>query len=142
VVASFLADLTTLAGKSAVILASGFLNPATNQNGEPFALMAVLADGTVIILSNVTSINDVQSSIGVKLYPNPANDFLFVELNDKKALISNVKISDITGRTVTEINELSSSGTGRIDVSSLKSGVYNLSYLTKDGANNTRFIVK
>jgi hypothetical protein len=44
---SFEADFTAAAGKSAVVLASGFVNPAANQGSQRLGLIAVFADGTV-----------------------------------------------------------------------------------------------
>ena len=43
VVAKFNANLTGLGGGAAVVFASGFLNPAANQNGAAFGIFAALA---------------------------------------------------------------------------------------------------
>ncbi|MBL0341635.1 MAG: DUF4397 domain-containing protein [Bacteroidetes bacterium] len=55
IVASFQADLTTLAGGSGVVFASGFLDPTTNQNGAAFGLFVALANGTVAALPAVSA---------------------------------------------------------------------------------------
>lgn len=50
ILASYDADLTAAGGGSAVLFASGFLNPAANNGGAAFGLFAAFADGSVIEL--------------------------------------------------------------------------------------------
>ena len=49
-VATYVADLSSLGGGSAVVFASGFLNPAANNNGAEFGVFVALPDGKVLEL--------------------------------------------------------------------------------------------
>ncbi len=49
------ANLNGLAGGSAVVFASGYLDPAANNNGPSFGIFAALANGTVVQLGQPTT---------------------------------------------------------------------------------------
>ena len=136
IVASFTADLSSLTGASAVVLASGFLDPSMNQNGAAFALIAVLADGTVIPLSNTTSVQTIDGA-GISLYPNPATSNFQVTLTND-AIGSSLLIRDAMGRTVRQYEFEKSIS---LDVSEWTEGFYLVELISGNSRITNKLIV-
>lgn len=134
----YLADVSSLGGQSGVALASGFLNPANNNNGPSFGIWVALSSGgNLIPLSDVTGIKDITSEIGLRLYPNPATSKVTVSLNGEA---SSIAIMNTTGAVVKTID---SNGTDKITIntSDLSSGLYTMHITTRDGVANAKFTV-
>ena len=119
---SFLANLNPFAGRSAVILASGFLTPSANQNGEFVSLLAVFNDGTSALLSNVTGISNTEKS-NFSISPNPANDFTAITFNEpSKASV--ITVSNQLGQSIITENIPAGANRYELSTSGLSKGVY------------------
>ncbi|MBE0572409.1 MAG: DUF4397 domain-containing protein [Ignavibacteriaceae bacterium] len=132
-VQSYIADLRTLGGGSAVVFASGFLNPSSNQNGEAFGLFFALADGTVgqfpegvASVENISGVTPSNYSLGQN-YPNPFNPSTTINFTIQNSDFVTLKVYNILGSEVaTLVNENLSAGSYRFnfDAQNLASGVY------------------
>ena len=94
----------------------------------------------VIYIDNVNLSKNVATAIrkrpednSVKIYPNPANDFITIAGNSN---IASVEVSDMTGCRVLKNANVN----GRVDISSLKTGVYLLKVTTEKGTKVTKLI--
>ena len=124
IVASYTADLSSLGGGAAVVFASGFLDPTSNNNGEPFGLFAALPNGTVVPFTNTTGINEEKDVIG-GMYPNPATEMINISLKDESSGPVIITITDATGRIVFQNKFRTSGGESfKIDLGELKCGLY------------------
>ncbi len=132
IVASFNADLSGLEGGSAVVFASGFLDPSSNQNGEAFGLFAALGDGTVVPLSAVTSNKEDEALTPVKYglqqnYPNPFNPSTVINFSVPEQQLVQLKVYNVIGQEVaTLVNNVMNSGNYSVtfDAADFSSGVY------------------
>lgn len=100
VIASFRADVSALAGQSAVIFASGFLAPDANKNGPAFGLYALIGEAVVALPPTTASVAGFEPVANAQLAPNPAATSMtaaFTLPNDARVTI---RIADVTGSTV------------------------------------------
>jgi hypothetical protein len=138
------ADLRTLGGNSAVVFASGFLEPSSNQNGESFGIFVALANGAVVQLPKILGkeaddyMNKVLGESGEiaevkeynldQNYPNPFNPSTRIAFNLPNSSNVTLKVYDILGTEVAELisNEQKAAGKYEVnfDASSLASGTY------------------
>jgi hypothetical protein len=146
-VQSYAADLRTLGGGSAVVFASGFLNPSANQNGAAFGIFFALADGTVgqfpegvASVENISGVTPSNYSLEQN-YPNPFNPSTTINFTIPNSEFVTLKVFNILGSEVaTLVNENLSAGAYRynFDAQNLASGVY----LYELNAGNFREIKK
>jgi uncharacterized surface protein with fasciclin (FAS1) repeats len=89
-----------------------------------------------VLVSTTTSISKLDEII-FEIYPNPATDF--IRINSKMGVESLI-IRDITGRVVTQMNNLSSSQ--RIDLNGFKSGMYLVTMKNGNSVSTKKLIVR
>jgi len=136
-VAQYTADVTTLGGKSGVVLASGFLNPAANNNGPAFGLYVALANGGPFVALPAytpTAIENVANDISLAVFPNPSSNNLTVTFDVRENENVNVQIFDLTGSLVKQVlnNNTQGKQTVNADLSSLSNGAYLLKVTAGD----------
>jgi hypothetical protein len=131
VVASFLAPLSAFADSALVVMASGFLDPAANQNGPAFGLLAVLPSGNAVLLPNVSAGKELLDRGSLLVYPNPNRGRAAFELPKGKSL-KVAKVYSMLGKQ--EDIQLSETS-GRILISAdLPAGMHRLVVTATDGS--------
>jgi hypothetical protein len=137
------ADLTTLAGKSGVVLASGFLNPAANNNGPAFGLYLALPEGgPFVALPVYTGINDTKADAELSVYPNPSNGTLFINTTMQQAQNISLQVTDVTGAVVKQLANgalFSGNQTLAVNMNDLSNGMYMVRLTTAGGTTTKKF---
>jgi hypothetical protein len=134
VLASYVADVSGLTGGAGIILASGFLTPLTNQNGQSFGLLLVLPDGTAFLLPFPTSIQDLeQDNSLLRAFPNPAREVLSLSISRELPGDYAVRMLDVQGREVFRLQGRNLPGGLEVPVSldNIASGLYTVELITE-----------
>lgn len=76
----------------------------------------------VISNVNTTALNNLENNFSLEVYPNPASDKLFINIEGQAANNLTLQINDISGRLIKEIKTLGAIET--IDISDLAAGTY------------------
>jgi hypothetical protein len=138
-----------LSGQAVTLLASGFINPASNSNGEDFGLWLVTAAGgnmiELPIFAPVGIEMQVSPDLQLRAWPVPTQTTLFVSFFLPTASDENTaKVIDISGRVLQQIS-LSPLGEGanqiEIHTANLSAGTYFLQLLTPSGGKTLPFVV-
>lgn len=80
----------------------------------------------------IMSAPNVEETLRLKIYPNPANSFLHVDIEDFGQPLK-LELTDLSGKRVQKVTIMEESST--LDISKLTSGVYMLTVYTEDGTS-------
>ena len=134
--------ITTSPGEWPIVDTTVFFTKNANQiNKIKFTRYYAASDRQVIVFNktkyDALAVNEaIKNKLQVSVYPNPANENLFVAL-DSKTKIAQITISDLNGKTIINTNILNQNN---IDISGLKVGMYMLTVSTENGSETVKFI--
>ena len=89
-------------------------------------------------LSNSTGLEKVKVLNNVKIYPNPASNWLYI--SDKDNTIKKVMIKDIAGKNILQINDFKNKR--QIDISALEKGIYFIEMISNDNKLLIKKLIK
>lgn len=101
--------------------------------------------GTYLLVLTVTRNPlgiDELSSDAIKIYPNPAKDFIMLDLTAFKGNFNQIQILNLEGQQVLTINPMSAEQSFRIPVDNLAEGIYFLQLRTKNGLYSKKVIIR
>jgi PKD repeat protein len=95
----------------------------------------------VVTIDECTGVEEL-SSQNVHIYPNPVNDELYIELDGQRSDNFQIRIMDLTGKTVALFNETANNGLMKINIENLQQGLYSIEVSGKDAGRITKRLIK
>ena len=129
---NLIASYTLSTGASSTVLGTAQTSGVSSNNFVSPVIYNVLAENGInnqdwtIYVSVATDIKNNQIKNQIKVYPNPTNSIVTIESSNKN--IEQLKVIDITGRTIYQENIISKKQI--IDVSKFPKGIYLLNIKT------------
>ncbi len=118
-------NLAPLTGQAIVVLASGFVVPTANNNGQPLGLWVALERGGPLVpLQSITSVDDAARSAVPVLWPNPASYQVMVGGFDMECVPTTIELFDPTGRVVVSQPIEGTQSRMILDVGNCATGLY------------------
>lgn len=114
------------------------------SNGDLFGcsytnFAPAIRPGHPTAVSNPTSVTDRQRQVNMKIYPNPATDFVNIQLNHMVHQSSLIKIIDVSGKTV--FTQAAASAVMQIPVQQLPDGLYTI-MMTDGNVRYSQYFIK
>ncbi len=130
-----------LADAAIVVLASGFLDPSMNSNGEPFGLYVALpAGGPLVALPLSTNVLDLNGDVRIHMWPNPAVEQLHFEIPSLADGPMEILLHDAHGRLASTHNMALSGGRMTLDVNGMPAGLY-MAWVISGGSSLTMPVI-
>jgi hypothetical protein len=115
----------------------------TYSNGNPTPTLSKSAE--VADFTEIISINPLESSSSIIIYPNPAHKEFHIEINLKRQVTVDISLLDLLGNTVRTI-DIKESGLGKynntIDISELPKGIYAVRIKTGQEVQVKRIVIQ
>src|SRR5690606_18693183 len=129
-------------------------NTSTDENpihmytaaGQYVVALTVYSECDTVTVTNVVNVlnvsNEEFTTANVRLYPNPASNYIQLESLNGTLEVSEMEICDITGKMVRKVSVNDKFNTLEIDLDGLNSGVYMLKYRQDESLVVLKFVKK
>lgn len=102
--------------------------------------------GTYLLSMSLTrtstvGIDDIQIADNVKIFPNPAKDFVMVDFNEFNGTLNLINLVNVQGQNVFTLNTVNQSKIFNIPLTNLSDGIYFLQIQTDTGVLSKKIII-
>lgn len=114
-----------------IILSSSGMTPVANS---------YLYVDNLAFTGSVAEVKENKLTTDLKLFPNPANDKISVNISNSKSTKGQIEIFDITGSKVKSLSEIDFSSSVSVDISDLAKEQYIIKVITSEGVITRKFL--